>query len=529
MRGLSLENLIERALIPLLCFFVLGALFWVSATLTLDYYDSFEYFVSGLAWIGQPWQIYPKNIQHIYLDGFLESLSLAFGRWPSLAYFHLTFYFIHLCAIIVLCFAVRKIFPRLGFASILLLGLSNRLWIHYAPFSLPDLTCVLWISSWFYLELSLENVGRAGIWGKGILMALLALNRPHAVLILVVALFWITFRERRNWRRCVCECALAIAIYLAVFSHFFAALNNLSLMDGFHRGVQFFSGYAADVNNQGVQPPYVYLQYFYYSLGAFGILAFCIGLAALIVPPASFAKIARHPKECLPAIVQGLLLGALAYALLLLCISQKEARYLIPILPAWLLVMSYGLCALKEVSPKACLLLILCLSWVIFPELNRFLDPIYRDIAPKLAAERIEKWSLSKNVAFIGTMAAFYPRESYFHWNERYFYFYHWWVKNYIFYTGKLALPMRRVAFEKYGFPIPDGIETLAPPGVTLVAPAEKFLTTENALPGIGAIYAVRWFPLADAKMKNIACSERVKNVCVEVFSAFDGIERNSP
>jgi len=85
--------------------------------------------------------------------------------------------------------------------------------------------------------------------------------------------------------------------------------------------------------------------------------------------------------------------GGALYLAFLLVFGQKEARYLLPLLPFWTLLIATGTRAVLLKSHFLGILIPMFLASFTASELFHFSDPVYRADLPRTIAMHIREWS----------------------------------------------------------------------------------------------------------------------------------------
>ena len=501
------EN-IQRSVYFVLALLCLSFLAWNAVTLKMEYYDGIQYLVSGLGLVGAPWKIIPKNIQMTCLTGAGSWLSLKLGIKPDLTFFHLLFFSFSLLTLFISARCIKRFQASIPFFAIVGLGACNRLFVHYSSFCLPDILCALWVTLWFNLEFSVGGEKKKEVYLKAILLTMMATNRPHLIAIPLTAIVWRILQERKSLIKQLSVIFLSLVFYLITFAIFFCFVFQERSLQSVGNGFQYFFAYAGDVNKQANQPAYVYLEYLQKSLTWAGIVLLLIGVCGF-----------WQSRKSLPQALKSLTLGSFFYFVLLLGFGQKEARYLLPLMPCWMSLQCLGLSFLEKQKKWLGFACVLLLFESVVPEYTHFLDPLYRSNFLEESAARIAAWSKTKHVVLVPEMAGFHPKEAFFHWNDKYFYIYHWWGQHLNFFSGISVEVRGEVHYSQYGYPIPDGIEGLAPSGTTIVVPSPTQVYTGTMAEFNYPIFALRWFPLSSTDLP--VCDARVQKFCVELFQVF--------
>ncbi|MDR3559637.1 MAG: hypothetical protein P4L58_04510 [Candidatus Pacebacteria bacterium] len=497
-------------------FFIVAIAFsflaWNAATLGIENWDGMEYLASGLGLFGAPWGVtHPRNIQQVFLMGTIFRVVKAFGFKAGLPFFHLFYFSLHAALPFVVAGFLRRNISALPFLALVCVGACSRVFVHYSPFLMPDLSCALWVALWFYIEIKVPESSGRKAWSQIAVLLAIALNRPHAVIIPLVAMAWEFVADPSRLRRYVLISFVALGLYVAVFSEFFFLVyREISWLSVF-KGISYFRTVVQTVGAVPDHPPFVYFLFLQKNLTWAGSALLVGGLWIFV-----------KKRSSLPRPLQGLLFGSLAYFFLLLWIGEKQARYLAPLLSAWVMLQCLALAFLEEKRRWAGFVCILILFESVVPEFLHFLDPVYRSNYFEATAMNIAAWSESKYSIVLPYQAAFHPKDVDFHWNDNFFYLYHWGGHNLNFFAGMPTIEKGMDTFLKHGYPIPDHLQQIAPQGVTVVLPSPEAITSANAINSIYPIYAVRWFSINGENSRN--CVPEVKDVCVEILTAFPGL-----
>src|SRR5204863_9948563 len=135
-------------------------LVWVASTITVEYYDGYEYIVTGWTAAGATEFFFPKNVA---LSSWFALLLLghrAAGAWPTLASTHLAMLVLHAGCVAIVARWIKALCPALPIAAIAVVVMSNRLVLHYAPFALADLAAAGAIGLWYWVDLRVPYNGR---------------------------------------------------------------------------------------------------------------------------------------------------------------------------------------------------------------------------------------------------------------------------------------------------------------------------------------------------------------------------------
>jgi hypothetical protein len=495
------------------------ALAAATLTITTECYDAFEYILSGMHLWGRTQYWFPKVP---LVSGFFALVYTPFAwsdRQPPLLLFHLASFALSTAYLWVTARWLAKKLPGLALPFALLAGVAawNELFIHYAPFSLSDLPATLCVALWYLVSSRDDSGTLKGKLLRALALAAVALGRAQLVLLPAADIAWRCWRTK-ELKTHVQVIAASLVLYFAAFGVFFAIGNDTGFLDGLNSGVGFILSQAranAAVNG-GLG--WLYFGYLFHALTPLGSLLSVFGLYL-------FARGDRSTREALA----GPLLGGLLYFLFTLNVGHEETRYLAPLLPLFAALQCLALAWLFERKRWAGLAAALALFASIVPELASFADPYYRLDPHRGAATRIVEWSRSDGAVFLRSpvmlyIQPLYPRSHLPYWRDREFYAQDFAPGAFHFFTGKpwgnYSGPL---SYTTGGYPIPDQIKQIAPPGITMLPPPESYpYVTEPD--DLQPIYAVRWWP-KESTPAGASCSPKISAICVEVLKAFEGFQ----
>jgi len=507
------DQKIQRTLYSILLAFTFGFLAWNAFTVGIEYFDGIDYIFSGQGLFGAPWGVKnPKNLQQILFTGAVWRASTALGHRPGLVLFHTLYFGVHAFVPVVVAGFLRKHLPALPILAMICVGAWSRIFVHYSPFLLPDLTSALWIALWFLVEIEVPEGGRWKTWLRIFVLTGTAMNRPLTLVIPFVAIAWESWaKPERIWPYFLAALGFLLCFGL-VFCGFFFLVSRQVAWGSLVDGLGYLSKFGNSVRLTPGQPAYAYVPYLQKNLSWPGTALLLTGAGILV-----------KQRARLPRSFQGLAMGSLAYIFVLMGIGERTARYLTPTLPAWVMLECLALAFLEEKRRWLGFLGCIILFESVGPEMAHFLDPVYRVNHFEQTAHRIAAWSESNYVIELPYFAAFHPKDSVFDANDNYFYLYHWNAENLYLFTNLTAVVQPSATFQHREYPIPDELEKFAPQGVTVLLPSPEYVTTSNAQDFIYPIFAVRWFDNALARSRR--CSPLVREICVEIFPAFPGIK----
>ena len=481
-------------------------LLWVAGTLTVDYFDGFEYILTGSALSGASLGFNPKSPLLSSLLGLVQ--LLVKGLPPSLTPFHLAVALVNLSGISIIAAWIRRYCPSLGFFEIAAVLTFNRLVVHYVPFAMTDLPAAGLVGFWLWAEARSPLSSRDGKLRRIAALSLCVLGRAPIALIPGVSLLVDAWRSRQP--RAALEVGLASAAAILAAMGVFNMLAGNGFWASFAHFLALAQGQFLHNSARVAASPLRFFPFFFLLLTPAGFLLLVLG---------SVKGLRR--ESGLPPLTNllGPALGVLCFiAFMMFVWSNKEARYLGPLLPFWALIQCRGTAWLAGKKAWAGTLAIAVLFVSVVPEFLHFAQPFYRAGGERKAALEIARWSRSPQAVFVGwASAAMVPEKHVFSLNDDYFYVYHWSSGAYSFFTRQPAWFAWPIAtFSQYGYPIPDHLQDIAGPGATMIAPSEQTYVTENIPDRLPPIYALRWFP---KEAGAAGCSPVVPELCVQILT----------
>ncbi|MBI3073215.1 MAG: hypothetical protein HYY84_13965 [Deltaproteobacteria bacterium] len=487
---------------------------WAAIAIDLDYYDTYDLIVSSWHLWGEPNTIsYPKNFFAVAFFALLFAPFRFAGAYPDLIVYHGATFLLHLALLVVTALWIRRRLPTLPLTILIGVIAWNRLFIHFAPFAMPDLASALAVALWFWDTEREKEIRWRQLILRALILAFCALGRPQVALIPIVSLIVGVVRPPQGTRLRAARNAAAasfggLALYALATGTLLALEKGVDFFSGLVEVVRILIGYW-DAVHASSQPPLIVFSFIWESLTPAGVVLIAIGAVEFL---------RRRPT--LP--VAGPFVGGLVFLGFLFVPGYVEARYLIPLLPIFALAQGFGLASLHRVRPVAAVLAALVLFAGVVPEMARLTDPFYRSDHHGKTARAIATKNPAAPVTLLGTMHAFYPRERNFHEQDTTFYIYDFGAPAQIFYTRqKISIHWGRMTFRRYGLPIPDDVESIAAPGVTMVLVKTWLYPGKEAPNEILPIYALRWFPRDPAT--NGTCDPRATHICVETWIPFQG------
>lgn len=507
----------------------------VAATLTVEYYDGYEYIMTGMAVAGEGTYFFPKNpvlssmLSAVY--GVLDSLNLD-AR--SLANYHLPLVILNLGLALIVARWIRLFCPLLSTATIAAMLCFNRSFFHHVPFALPDVLIACSIGIWLYADTTLPMRSPAGKVSRILILGLCALQRPQTVIIPAASILTAIIRDRRKVASATLIVLGSVAVYIAFNTLFFYRGVNLSYEGG-------LSGLGTKPNlMQAVTGPFAFLRYYFFDL----VLSFPerssvwdyfraifdalnpVGMGLLVLGAFQLRKTYRSKQW--PELLGGVLVGSICFLVFLLYVRAiGPVRYITPLLPALTLIQCLGLAWLarkKAVLGTLALVGVFCFS--VIPEARHFYHPFYRADLEHRTTRNIIEWSHSEPTYFTGSaLSPFFSQENVVHEFHPDFYLYRG-MPAFIFYSGsRLGYLRQDPTFRDYGFPIPDNLENLMEQDKTLIVPpvrihAGALVPWESPEVPLGTqvtpLYTVRWSP---ERTPEKSCSPMVQDMCVEVHT----------
>lgn len=512
-----------------LCLLIVGAI------LTVEYYDGYEYIMTGMAVAGEGTYFFPKNpvlssiLSAVY--GMLEFLNLD-AR--SLANYHLPLVILNLGLSLIVAKWVRLLCPTLSIVTIAALICFNRSFFHHVPFALPDVLIACSIGIWLYADTALPMRSSAGKVSRILILGLCALQRPQTVIIPAASIVTAIIRDRRKLASAMQVVLGSLAVYIVFNTAFFYRGVNLSFEGG-------LSGLGTKPNlMQAVTGPFAFLHYYFFdlvlsfpeksslwdyvraiydALNPFGMGLFALG---------AFQLRNTYRSKQGPELLGGVLVGSICFLVFLLYVRTiGPDRYITPLLPALILIQCLGLAWLarkKEVLGTLALVGVFCFS--VIPEARHFYHPFYRAGLEHRTTQNILDWSHSEPTYFTGSaLSPFFSQQNVVHEFHPDFYFYRG-MPAFIFYSGnRLGYLRQDPTFRDYGFPIPDNLGNLMEQDQTLIVPPVRIhdgalvpWESPEVPPGtqVTPLYTVRWSP---ERTPEKACSPMVQDMCVEVHT----------
>lgn len=487
-------------------------LIWVASTITVEYHDGYEYIVTGWTVAGATKFFFPKNVVLSSWFALLLLWHRVIGAEPTLATTHLAMLVLHAGCIAIIARWIKALCPPLPLAVIAVVVVSNRLVIHYAPFALADLAGAGAIGLWYWVDLRLPHATSRGMASRAVVVALCVLVRQHIVLIPIVNLAYQALHARR-WREFLSIGFGSLFLFVIAMVFFFRLGAHADSARALRLAIASIRSYAIQPTlDPGYHPPWVYAVNLYLLLTPIGVVLAALGSAELY----------RHGNADARRAVVNAVFGSAVVLTYLITVSSKDARYTSPFLPLWACLQCFGLVWFLRSRPAFGVVALLALFAAVTPELWHFTQGFYRRDAQRTTATTIARWSVSTEARFLTPMGTFFPPRHYFHWNDGAFYVYHFGVAGYVFHTLHSADNVdRRVTFTRYGYPFPDAIDSLAPPGVTMIVPGPKPYETSELPERMPLVHALRWWPRSETLERN--CVTHIPELCVERVIAFDG------
>ena len=512
-----------------LCLLVVGA------TLTVEYYDGYEYIMTGMAVAGEGSYFFPKNpVLSSIFSVVYRLLDLFSLDVRNLAHYHLPIIVVNLGLSLVMARWIRLFCPTLSMVTIAALVCFNRSFFHHAPFALPDALIACSIGLWLYTDASVPMRSWPGRLARTLLLAFCALQRPQTVIIPAACILVAIIRDR-------CRVAAAVQIVLGSAA-VYIVLNTLF----FYQGVNL--NYEGGLSGLGTNPTliqaitglFAFLRYYFFDL----VLSFPeknsvwdyvrsifealnpVGMG-LFVLGALQLRMTYRSKQW-PKLLEGVLVGSICFFVFLLYVRTIGAiRYITPLLPALTLLQCFGLAWLaRKKAAWATLAMVGVFAFSVIPEARYFSQPFYRADLEGRTTRNIIEWSHSEPIYFTGSaLSPFFSQENVVHDFHPDFYFYRG-MPAFNFYSGSSLRYLRQdPTFRVYGFPIPDNLDTLIEQDTTLIVPPvkvheERLVSWESVEvpPGtrVTPLYTVRWSPDPTPEK---SCSPIGEDWCVEVHT----------
>jgi hypothetical protein len=486
--GIRPRNLLERFSLILVLLSV-ACLAWVAATVTVEFYDGYEYILTSWALFGEHLYIFPRNV---FLSAWLGPVAVAAGWFDlvsSLVPYHMAMLGLNLSGAVVIAAWIRRWTPELGWASALCCVIFNRLFFHYAIFAHSDLPSGLAVACWFWVEARFSSERAAGRLLRIAALSLVLLGRPQTAIIPVISLAVEVVMNRCSRRAAVEIAAGAAAVYCCVEAVFFSILNDVSLARGLLDNFEFLGFYLSaaladypSATGPRSLPWWTMLGNLYRVITLPGVFLLAFGFVAL----------RRRPR--FGGALAGPMISSAAFLVFLFVGTAKEARYLAPLWPVVACLQCLALARLAAFRSSLAALVLAALFLNCSVELSHFAQPFYRANLPARLAEAVSGFSRTGTAVFLKPMAALYPPQYEFHWSDSAYYVYHWGIPAYAFHARKPArYPAWKVTFEKAGYPIPDDPRNLAARGEALVVPADRIYTADRLPREMLPVHVFRW------------------------------------
>ena len=497
----------------LLGLLTLLALTVVAFALTTEYFDAMEYISSAKRMFGDSPFWNPKNPLITSLYAALYGIHKLFGAHPSMTFMHVFMFCVHVVGLWMLADWLKPSIKDLTIVGTMGIASWSVSFLHYASFLLPDLLCATAVVLYYWVEWRVPIEKKRGIALRVLALWLVAFGRLHTMLIPCVGILLLIARTR-DVRRYGIVCAATGVLYVVTFGLFHGAGTGVGLFAGLKAGYDYNAAYFGEAAVIEGQPQHIWLEYLALSLTPMGVVMMLLGIW-------EFWSDRKRPeyKRLAP-----LLLGSLAFFVFLLAtVRHKEVRYLTQLLPGWATLQVLAVMMLARKRPWMGAVSVALMFASALPHLVHFKDPIYTMDIERKTSERIAEWTIGNVAGFLMPMHAIFPKENYLHYNDTVFYYYHWSPHSLMFYT-QLNSAFTRVhpVFGQVGYPIPDNITEIAPPGMTMIVVEEQAATTHFAKPAIDPIYAIRWWP-KDKARPEAQCIPQVKNICIEQMTALEG------
>jgi len=460
----------------------LAALAWAAWTVTVEYYDGFEYLLTARTLLGSRLYFFPKNPA---LSGFLalvEAPWRAAGGSLGLRGFHVAMLALNAAGALAAAAWLRRVGVRLSLAAAGVVVVCTRLYFHYALFAMADLPAAFAVAAYLWAQTAEPLATRRGRLTRAASLALCALGRPQAALIPAAALLAEAVREKRPLQA-AWTAAAAAAVAAAALGVFYWIAGA-----GFFAGIALHAQlvrnqYRGNFGGADAEPAWTYAVYLARLLTPVG--------AALAL--GGLWEFSRRERRSLRRALAGPALGAGVYLLLMCAMPRKETRYLSPLLPFCALAQCLALERLSKWRAWAAPLALAALFVSAAPELARFAEPFYRADRERSLSEEIASWSGARHFYFFGDSAPLHPERFVFDRADDYFYVYHWQAPAFMFFTG---LPASRVPalFSRAGWPIPNGIADM-PADAAAVSPSPGPMPTSRLPESVDVVYAFRRGP----------------------------------
>ena len=401
------------------------ALVYFASRATIDYYDAFEYLRNARTLAGRyiGYSTYRPPLLpllHAPMQWLFDRAGA--GMSTRLLAPHLLHALLSLGCLAAFYAVLRRSFSA-GWAQIGTILLSlDRVMIHYSFFAMTDVPCAL------LLLLTLRYAarpreGRAASAAAVAVLSALLLCRWNMLVIPAGLVAWSLLRDRGGARRVAAVSAAALAVFAVVNIAIFRYVNQSTLGEAWRFLGEVLSQGGGSQFDAGMPRGSVWSYAVFTAVGP-GLVA--VGLALLgLAAPAE----ARLEEAVFHA---ALFVG---FAAVMSAVSHKEARFLIPALPALYFTALRGLQALESwgrraVSPAAGAALASAVLVGAFArgtaEWLRFRDPVYRSPILLETARTVERLApAGGRLLWSGTAFTMLPREGDFAADDPMFYAYH--------------------------------------------------------------------------------------------------------
>lgn len=451
-----------------LALLLVAGLGWATARITVEYYDGYEYLVTGSALNGPARYFQPK---HLLLSTGLaawERLGGALGIPSTLPWFHSGMLIANLAAALLLALLVRKAVPGVPLAAAFLLVAANRLFAHYAPFALGDLLLVGVIAGWGLVARSTTIETGRGLIARILVVALCLLARPQIVLIPAAGLALEAWEGgSRRAVRALLVLATAALLHLLGAAAFSAAALDLPLPRGLDAYLDFLAAFGREVLFFPSSPWWAPLLHFVMAFSPLSAALVLFGVEQSIRGGAVPARLKRDPDRAL-------YFGSVLYILFLLFgLTAADARYLAPVWPAAVLLAARGWRALDVRSNTlgaGVLAMLLLLAGI---EIAKFRDPFYASDLHARVSREVDAWAQGRAVVFVTPMAALFPDDHAFSRYDNSWAIYAWNRAAHAFHAGVTPMDLAFIpGFDERGYPWPNGIDRWLGPDAVAVVPA---------------------------------------------------------
>lgn len=461
---------------------LLAALAWAAWTVTVDYYDGFEYLLTARALLGSRLFWFLRNPALSAYLALVEAPWRAAGGGLGLRGFHLAMLALNAAGALAAALWIRRVGVRVPLAAAVCVFAANRLFAHYALFAMGDIPSAAAVAACLWSEEALTPGSRVGRGARAVLLALCALGRPQAVLIPGTALL-VAAARRRRWKEFLTAAADSILLSCAVIAVAYRLV-----------GVPFAAGLPDHARMMA--------HYLLMNTGAAGRVPAgdrIVFLLLTLTPPgvllllAGLFELSRPRRRELRARLLGPAAGGAVYVLFLFAVGHMDARYLSPLIPLWALAQCAALERLEKARAWAAPFALAALLLGTAPELARFGDPFYRADRERTLSEDVAAWTGAHRFYFFGDSAPLHPDRFVFHPDDDYFYLYHWGSSPFMFFTGLPAYG-EPALFSHAGWPIPYGVGAM-PADTAAVSPAPGPTRTASLPESVDVIYAFRRGP----------------------------------